>query len=89
MKLDSSFKGSITIKKTHLLNMIQSNRLIFLSEVSKESKRFAWGRQTAFEDMLEGWISDYDWDVFMQKIPQILPRPWIGQGLNFILGDNL
>ena len=71
--------------------MIQNNRHVFLSKVSKESKRFAWGRQTAFEDILEGDWSRLAWDEFMQYLSKILPRYWIGDGLNFVLGlgDNL
>lgn len=79
-------KGSVTIKRTQLLNMIQNNRLIFLSKVSKESKRFAWGRQTAFQDVLQQHLSPVDHDEFMQTISIILPRYWIATGLDFILG---
>ena len=79
-------KGSVTIKRTHLLNMIQNNRFIFLSRVSKESKRFAWGRQTAFEDILEEDWSRSDWNEFMHYLSTVLPRYWIGDGLNYVLG---
>ena len=79
-------KGSITIKRIHLLNRIQNNRSIFLSRVSKESKRFAWGRQTAFEDIMNEDINDGDWDSFMQGLSDIFPRDWIMEGLNFVLG---
>lgn len=82
-------KGSITIKRTKLMNAIQDNRLIFLSNVNKESKRFVWGRQTAFQDVLEGWECLYDHDTFMQKlssIPGASSQYWVRDGLNFILG---
>ena len=79
-------KGSITIKRTHLLNMIQNNRSLFLMSESKESKRFVRGRQTAFEDILEEEWSRKDWNEFMQYLSKILPRYWIGEGLDFVLG---
>ena len=79
-------KGSVTIKRTHLLNMIRNNRSIFLSRVSKESKRFAWGRQTAFEDVLAGDLLEYDYDDIMQGISDRFCNPWVGVGLDFILG---
>ena len=80
-------KGSVVVKRTHLLNMILDNRSIFLSKVNRESKRFAWGRQTAFEDVLEGKIGDTtDWDQFMQGLHLIFPRYFIADGLDFILG---
>ena len=78
-------KGSVTIKRTQLLNMIQNNRLIFLSKVSEGSKRFAWGRQTAFQDVLEEDLSGYDHDEFMQKKTLMLPRHWVAKGLDFVL----
>jgi len=82
-------KGSVVIKRTKLMNAIADNRLIFLSKVSKESKRFAWGRQIVFQDLLEGWESLYDHDMFMQNlssIPGASSRYWVRDGLNFILG---
>jgi len=82
-------KGSITIKRTHLLNMIDNNRLIFLSAVNKESKHFAWGRQAAFENVLEEDISQFNWNEFMQslsEIPGASSRYWVRDGLDFILG---
>ena len=68
------------------MNMIQNNRLIFLSKVSEGSKRFAWGRQTAFQDVLQQHLSKVDHDEFMQKISLILPRYWVAKGLDFVLG---
>ncbi len=71
------------------MNAIAGNKLIFLSNVTKEAKKFAWGRQTAFEDMLDGWESFYDHDTFMQNlssIPRASSRMWVGKGLDFILG---
>ena len=82
-------KGSIVIKRTKLMTVIADNRLIFLSKVNKESKLFSWGRQTAFEDVLEGWESLYDHDTFMQNlssIPGASSRMWVGVGLDFVLG---
>ncbi len=82
-------KGSITIKRTKLMNAIRDNRAIFLSNVNKELKRFAWGRQTAFQEILEGRKSQFDWDSFMQNlssIPGASSRYWVRDGLNFILG---
>ena len=79
-------KGSITIKRIHLLNMIRNNRSLFLSRVSNESKRFAWGRQTAFEDILGEDYSRINWNEFMQELHRVFPRDWIGDGLDFVLG---
>ncbi len=82
-------KGSIVIKRTTLMNVIQDNRLIFLSKVNKESKRFAWGRQTAFEDILEEREILFDHDAFMQIVSSssgASSRYWVRDGLNFILG---
>jgi hypothetical protein len=62
----------------------RNNRSIFLQTKSNDTKRFVWGRQTAFEDVLAGDISKYSHDEFMQKISIILPRYWIAAGLDFI-----
>ncbi len=67
--------------------MIGNERRIFESRVSKESKRYAWGRQTAFYDILEE-----DWDrinrneFFQNAMFKFSPRAWIGVGLDFVLG---
>ena len=78
-------KGSVTIKRIHLLNVIQDNRLIFRSKAGKNSKRFAWGRQTAFEDVLSGELSEYNFNDIMQGILDRFSNPWIAAGLDFIL----
>ncbi len=70
------------------MNAIQDNRIIFLSNVNKESKRFAWGRQTAFEDILKEDINDFDWDSFMQGLSGIFPRDWIREGLDVVFWDR-
>jgi len=68
------FKGSVVVKRIHLLNMIENQKYIFRSPLTKDdSKWHAWGRQISYETLLENDISNYDWDVFMQDA--FLTRP--------------
>lgn len=46
------YSGSITVKKTELLALIEDENYIFRSEVSKENKMFSWGRKTGLEQLL-------------------------------------
>lgn len=79
-----TFKGSVVVKKAHLLNMIQNQKIIFRAPlVSDDSKWHAWGRQISYETLLENDISDYDWDAFMQDAFLLQPRNMI-DGLNWL-----
>ena len=62
------FKGSIVLKRTTLLNMIQNAKLMFRSDVSPASKNNVWGQQLAYEWILEGDLSEYDWDPTLTSI---------------------
>lgn len=60
-----TFKGSIVVKKIHLLGEIESQKTMFRSNISEDAKSHIWGRQIAYENLLRGEISDNDWDYFM------------------------
>ena len=68
------FKGSVVVKRTHLLNMIQNMKTMFRSDVKEISKWHIWGQQISFERILEGDISDYDWNKFREII--MWDHPW-------------
>ena len=68
------FKGSVVVKRTHLLNMIQNMKTMFRSDASEKSKWHIWGQQISFERILDGDISDYDWDKFRKII--MWDHPW-------------
>ena len=62
------YTGSVVVKKTHLLNMIENVKSIFRSNVSNDSKWNVWGQQMAYENILEEDISTHDWNRFMQDV---------------------
>lgn len=68
-----TFKGSVVVKRTHLLNMISNMKTMFRSDVSDNSKWHIWGQQIGYERMLANDISDYDWDKFHTAIWKM---PW-------------
>ena len=68
-----TFKGSVVVKRTHLLNMISNMKTMFRSDASDSAKRTIWGQQIGYERMLENDISDYDWDKFKGWA---WDRPW-------------
>jgi len=63
-----TFKGSVVVKRTTLLNMIQDTKLIFRSDVSPASKNNVWGQQIAYENILEKDFTSFSWDSTMQLI---------------------
>ena len=62
------YKGSIVVKKTWLINMLENQKFIFRSQVSDDSKLIAWGGEMVLDRIMEGEISDYDWNGLMQRI---------------------
>ena len=82
-----TFKGSVVVKKTHLLNMIQNHKHIFSAPlVSDDCKWHAWGRQISYETLLDGDISDYDWNSFMHEAFKLKPNN-MQDGLDFIFNQ--
>ena len=79
-----TFKGSVVVKRIHLLNMIQNQKSIFRApQVSEKSKWHVWGRQISYETLLEEDISDYDWNLFMQEAFSMRPNN-MSTGLDFV-----
>ncbi len=70
----TTYGGSIVVKKTHLLNMIDNMRLMFLSKVSNDSKMHVWGQQCAYENILKEDISTRDMNKFITEY--IWDNPW-------------
>jgi hypothetical protein len=62
------YKGSVTIKKIHLINMLENQKIIFRSRISDDSKMIAWGGEIVLDRILEGDISNYDWNEVIQRI---------------------
>jgi len=62
------FKGSITLRKTAILNMLENQRFIFNSNASDGAKAISMGEIIAFKQLLEGDIDNYNWNAFMQEI---------------------
>lgn len=69
-----TYSGSVTIKKIHLLNMIENQKHIFRSDVSDDCKWHSWGRQISYETLLENDISDYNWDKWIHRSLFFNPR---------------
>ena len=83
-----TFKGSVIIKKTHLLNMIQNQKHIFRAPlVADDAKWHAWGRQISYETILENDISDHDWDAYMQVAFGLRPSN-MSVGLDFLFNRS-
>lgn len=68
-----TFKGSVVVKRTYLLNMIGNMKRMMRSQSSDNAKRVVWGQQIGYERILEKDISDYDWD---EMIKHMWDRPW-------------
>ena len=79
-----TYKGSVVIKRTDLLNLIQNQRAIFRSNVDDECKWHAWGRQISYETLLEGGWSWYNWDAFMQSVIDMRPDSWVWCGFKWL-----
>jgi len=62
------FKGSIVIKRRHLINMMQNEKLIFRSKVSDNSKHISWGQQIAIERIMKQEMPHYNWDIFLNNL---------------------
>ena len=62
-----TYSGSIVVKKTHLLNMIENMKTMFRSNVTKDSKMHLWGQQCAYENILKEDISTNDWNYFITE----------------------
>ena len=46
------YSGSITIKKIELLALIEDERIIFQSDISKDNKWFSFGAKSAYQRLL-------------------------------------
>ena len=57
------FKGSLVIKRTHLINLISDQKAAFRSRISKDAKHIVWGQEIAYNTLLEEDFSRYDWDA--------------------------
>lgn len=68
-----TFKGSVVVKRTHLLNMIENTKNMMRSQASDNAKRVVWGQQIGYERLMENDISDYDWNEFAKYVWE---RPW-------------
>lgn len=68
-----TFKGSMVVKRTHLLNMIGNMKTMMRSQSSDNAKRVVWGQQIGYERILENDISDYNWD---EMIKYMWGNPW-------------
>ena len=81
------FKGSIVIKKKDILGKISDLKLMFRTNISKESKHHIWGQRIVYETILE---EDYgpsiDWNEFMQGAWDFNYNMKVG--IDFILGEN-
>jgi len=78
------FKGSVVVKRTTLLSMIQDAKLIFRSDVSPASKNNVWGQQIAYERILEEDLSPFSWDPTITQIwCDINPRSFY-EGFNWL-----
>jgi len=83
-----TFKGSVVVKRTDLLNLIQNQKAIFRAPlVSDDVKWHAWGRQISYEVLLEGGWSWYDWDSFMQSVSDYRPNSWMMKGMNWLYSE--
>jgi len=80
-----SFKGSVVIKKIHILNMIENMKSMFRTHISRDSKYHLWGQRISYERILEGDISSTNWNDFMQTVFDLLNFD-MRHGINFILG---
>lgn len=80
-----TFKGSIVIKKIHILNMIENMKSMFRTKISRDSKYHLWGQRISYERILKGDISSTDWNDFMQTVFDLLNFD-MRHGINFILG---
>ncbi len=81
-----TFKGSIVIKKTDLIDLIQNQKAVFRApQVSKDSKDLAWGQQISYEMLLEGGWSWKNWDAFMQVIWDYRgDNSWFANGIRWL-----
>lgn len=48
-----TFKGCVMVKKTRLLDLLDKERSIFSSNITKNSKWFSFGRTTTLKEVLE------------------------------------
>ena len=71
------FKGSIVIKRNHLLNLIEDQKAAFRSKISDNAKHVVWGEQIAYETLLDEDFSRYDWDDYIQWLwPYATTKPY-------------
>jgi len=83
-----TYAGSVTVKKTHLLNMIENQKHIFRSDVDDDCKWHAWGRQISYEVMLDGDYTPYSWDNFMKMAFDMKPDN-MAKGLEIVFNSEL
>lgn len=81
-----TFKGSVVIKKIHLLNWIEDQKFIFRSDVNESSKWHVWGKQISYETLLEEEIRGYSWDKAMQAAFEMKQNN-MSQGLDFVFNN--
>lgn len=81
-----TLKGSIVIKKTDLINLIQNQKSIFrATKISTNSKHNAWGGQIAYERILQNGWTYYNWNSFMQSIFDYRGvNSWVAHGLRWL-----
>jgi hypothetical protein len=74
MKYDGTFKGSIIVKRTEILDMIENYKSMFKSNISDDARRIVWGQEIMLTMLLEDngfdtgnhndfthWIWDLHW----------------------------
>lgn len=79
-----TFKGSVVVKRTTLLSMIQDMKLMFRSDVSPASKNHVWGQQIAYENVLKEDLTPYSWNSTIQQIWCNLNPRSFHEGMNWL-----